>query len=126
MAFVRRKTIRGKTRYYLVKTFRENGKIRHRQCYLGSSPSSTARIALLKRKIKQLKLKVVVWNRYFDDPGIRLRFRLFSNRSSRFLLNGIGRRALFKIENSQLPALERRLHTLRAFLNRNRPNKNGQ
>lgn len=53
--FVRRKILRGKAVNYAVKTFREGGKVKQRQCYLGNSPSIEHRIKFLQRCLRVLE-----------------------------------------------------------------------
>jgi len=40
MAFIRRKKVKGKTYYYIVESYKENGKVKQRVlCYIGTADS---------------------------------------------------------------------------------------
>lgn len=54
--FVRRKLVNGRPRNYAVWTFREDGKVRQRQIYLGWAKTVAARILGLEHEISRMRL----------------------------------------------------------------------
>ena len=53
--FVRRKLVNGQLRNYAVWTFREGGKVRQRQLYLGWAKTVAARILWLEHQLSQTR-----------------------------------------------------------------------
>lgn len=52
MAFVRKKTIKGREYHYLVESYRDNGKVKQKTlAYLGRHPSVQAKVEWLGRRV---------------------------------------------------------------------------
>lgn len=54
--FVRRKLVNGQPRNYAVWTFRDGGKVRQRQIYLGWARTVAARILWLEHQLSQMRV----------------------------------------------------------------------
>ena len=61
--FVRRKLVNGQLRNYAVWTFREGGKVRQRQIYLGWAKSVAARILWLEYQLSQMRPTEEIYRR---------------------------------------------------------------
>jgi len=51
MTFIRRKKVKGKTYYYIVKSYKDNGKVKQRVLlYIGTADSLYEKLIKLKKK----------------------------------------------------------------------------
>ncbi len=68
--FVRRKLVNGQPRNYAVWTFREGGKVRQRQIYLGKCPTVAERILDLEEDLRTAQSKVEYYVRKIAERWI--------------------------------------------------------
>lgn len=83
--FVRRKLVNGQLRNYAVWTFRDGGKVRQRQIYLGWAKTVAARILWLEYQLSKMRVREEIYLR-------KIARRSFPSESLLDRLSGVHRR----------------------------------